>query len=428
MARGRSLAYNAAVDRVGGVLVETYRIERLIAEGSMGSVYEARHLRIPKRFAVKFLRIGLEDNAEAVQRFRREAEVVATLEHPNVVGLYDYNVGADGVPYIVLEYLDGESLSARLERQRKLPLGEALRIVSAVGSALEAAHAHKVIHRDLKPENIMLTGDIVKVVDFGVAKLRGAPELTAVNTIVGTVPYMAPEQLMGNASDPRVDQYALATIAYEMLAGEMAFDGSGSVPDVARRVLTHVPPFIAGVAQAVNEVLFRAMSRQPANRFSSVAMFVNALVSTAQGTSEAALPDAHEPLPPLLGEATYITEAARPADGDEAEDPVAPPPEDIAVKSLAIAGPTIEMPAVQAPEFLRDTPKLMLAVPAPPPEPPRDTPEVAVTVPSITARTNAIRDATDATRLLGLPRARWIFTGALFGLALALAVVFLFLR
>src|SRR3954447_18160102 len=103
----------SAVDRVGGVLVETYRLERLIAEGSMGSVYEARHLRIPKRFAVKFLRIGLQENTEALQRFQREAEVVATLEHPNIVGLFDYNVGEDGVPYIVLEYLDGEHLAER---------------------------------------------------------------------------------------------------------------------------------------------------------------------------------------------------------------------------------------------------------------------------------------------------------------------------
>src|SRR6184192_2266319 len=119
--RGSSRASTmSAVDRVGGVLVETYRLERLIAEGSMGSVYEARHLRIPKRFAVKFLRIDLQDNAEALKRFQREAEVVATLDHPNVVGLFDYNVGDDGVPYLVLEYLDGEHLAARLHRDHHI--------------------------------------------------------------------------------------------------------------------------------------------------------------------------------------------------------------------------------------------------------------------------------------------------------------------
>ena len=257
-----------AVDRVGGVLVETYRLERLIAEGSMGSVYEARHLRIPKRFAVKFLRIGLEENPEALERFRREAEVVAALEHPNIVEVYDYNVADDGSPYIVLEYLDGEHLGARLRRDGKLPLDEALRIVGDVSAALEVAHARDVIHRDLKPENIVLCSDgEVKVVDFGVAKMRGAPELTAVNTIVGTVPYMAPEQLLGGVLDGRVDEYALAVIAYELLSGEMAFDGTGAVADVARRVLTHVPPFLAGVPQAVNEVLFRGMARAADDRF-----------------------------------------------------------------------------------------------------------------------------------------------------------------
>jgi serine/threonine-protein kinase len=422
-----------AVDRVGGVLVETYRIERLIAEGSMGSVYEARHLRIPKRFAVKFLRIGLEDNAEALQRFRREAEVVATLEHPNVVGLYDYNVGQDGVPYIVLEYLDGETLSERLERQHRLPLLETLRIVSAVGSALQAAHAQKIIHRDLKPENIMLSGGMVKVVDFGVAKLRGAPELTAVNTIVGTVPYMAPEQLMGNASDPRVDQYALATIAYEMLAGEMAFDGSGSVADVARRVLTHSPPFVAGVSQAVNEVLFRAMARQPGDRFPSVDAFASALLTAAQTTSEASLPDTQEPLPPLSGEKTRVTMgAAPPGEGDE-EDPIAPPPEAVAVKRDVIGGPTLEMLAVTAPEETTAmtarslaaagtlelggaTPKIMSAVPEPRPTA-RSMAAVGTTVPP-SGRWQVAREA-------WLPRVRWILTGAIVGVTLALVLALL---
>ena len=276
----------------------------------MGSVYEARHLRIPKRFAVKFLRIGLTENAEALERFRREAEVVAGLDHPNVVEIYDYNVTEDGSPYIVLEYLDGNHLGAHLRDAGKIALDDALPILSAVGGALVAAHARNVIHRDLKPENIVLCADgCVKVVDFGVAKLRGAPELTAVNTIVGTVPYMAPEQLMGGVLDARVDQYALAIIAYEMLAGEMAFDGSGAVADVARRVLTHVPPFVAGVPQAVNEVLFRGMARAADERFAQVADFIAAL-DAGRGVKEPSLPVeavAPDELPPLAGEATRIT-------------------------------------------------------------------------------------------------------------------------
>jgi serine/threonine protein kinase len=350
-----------SVDRVGGVLVETYRIERLIAEGSMGSVYEARHVRIPKRFAVKFLRIGLQDNPEALERFRREAEVVAGLDHQNVVEIYDYNVGDDGFPYIVLEYLDGESLATRLGRDGRIGLDETLRIARAVAAGLTVAHARDVIHRDLKPENIVLCADGgVKVVDFGVAKLRGAPELTAVNKILGTVPYMAPEQLMGGVLDARVDQYALAAIAYEMLAGEMAFDGSGSVTDVARRILTHVPPFVAGVPQAVNEVLFRGMARAAGDRFDSVADFERALVDAAAAPREPALAEPSGELPPLAGEATRVTmpslSAAERAAAD-AEDPPAPPPEDRAPSkeprtptlqspTPILGGPTHEMPTV----------------------------------------------------------------------------------
>ena len=316
----------------------------------MGSVYEARHLRIPKRFAVKFLRLGLEENAEALERFRREAEVVAGLDHPNIVEVYDYNVAEDGSPVHRARVPRRRAPGARaFTREGKVALDEALRIVAAVGAALAVAHARNVIHRDLKPENIVLCADgNVKVVDFGVAKLRGAPELTAVNTIVGTVPYMAPEQLMGGVLDGRVDQYALAVIAYEMLAGEMAFDGSGAVADVARRVLTHVPPFVAGVPQAVNEVLFRGMARAADDRFPSVAEFVTALEQAA-ALKEPSLPDGKpdDELPPLAGEATRITvagdAASVPPTTADADDPPAPPPED-AAPSREPRTPTIPSP------------------------------------------------------------------------------------
>src|SRR3954454_24123973 len=168
------------MDRVGRVLVETYRVERLIAEGGMASVYEAAHLRVPKKFAVKFLRPQLATHTEALQRFRREAEIVATLDHPNIVNLVDYNVGDDGLPYIVIEYVDGESLADRQDRVGRFALAEMVRVGSQVAAALDTAHGAGVVHRDLKPENILVRADgVAKVVDFGVAKLRTAPHLTA---------------------------------------------------------------------------------------------------------------------------------------------------------------------------------------------------------------------------------------------------------
>ena len=450
-----------AVDRVGGVLVETYRLERLIAEGSMGSVYEARHLRIPKRFAVKFLRIDLMENAEALKRFQREAEVVAGLDHPNIVEIYDYNVTDDGSPYIVLEYLDGQHLARRLHAGGKLALDEVQRIVSAVGSALSVAHAREVIHRDLKPENIVLCADgNVKVVDFGVAKLRGAPELTAVNTIVGTVPYMAPEQLMGGVLDGRIDQYALAVIAYEMLAGEMAFDGSGAVADVARRVLTHVPPFVAGVPQAVNEVIFRGMSRAADERYASVSEFVTALEQAA-AVKEPSLPDAkpEDELPPLAGEATRVTLAdgsvGEPRAGDsDAEDPPAPPPEDAAPSKEPrtptipsampiLGGPTYEMPAVASNDEATDEraalPSLSTLVvqklsdgstpPSSPMPPALNEPRVTLkTMNAATAPSGWESVAGDPTKSIYAPsRWLWILVGVVAGMAAALVAVY-FLR
>ena len=303
------------VDRIGQVLVETYRIDRLIAEGGMGSVYEAKHLRLPKRFAVKFLNVSLIDNHEAQVRFRREAEIIAALDHPNIVNLLDYNVTEEGVPFIVLEYLDGEHLGKRIGRG-KLSLAETMRVLAPVCSALTAAHALEIVHRDLKPENIVLCkDDVVKVVDFGIAKIRDGQELTGINTILGTIPYMAPEQLFGTAVSIRTDQFALGAIVYEMLTAEMAFGGPASVPEVAARVAHHQPPDVPGVPQAVSAAIFQAMAKDAAARYSSVKEFLAAMHEAALKPDEApvvidggagSVGAIDEGLPELQGEATMI--------------------------------------------------------------------------------------------------------------------------
>jgi serine/threonine-protein kinase len=346
------------VDRVGEVLLQTYRIDRLLGEGGMSQVYEAQHVRVPKKFAVKFLHGQLKTNSEALQRFRREAEVIASLEHPNVVGLIDYNIADDGSPFIVLELVHGQNLGTRLE-SGAVPLFEAFRIAVAVGSALNAAHEKRIIHRDLKPENILLgREDQVKVVDFGVAKLGGAPELTTANEILGTIAYMAPEQLTGLTIDGRVDQYALAAIVYEMLSGRMPFSPEGSVTEQAMRVLHAKPPPIEGVSSAIMAVLDRGMSKDADVRFPSVSQFIDALL---QG--------AHEPAPgelaPLPGEATSISS---PLD-------------------LAPGGPTTapSMPTVTPSEPIPPTPTAPSAAPSLPkaaPKPPTSTPKAKPPTPS----------------------------------------------
>ena len=309
-------------EHIGSVLVETYRIERLIGEGGMGRVYEASHLRLPKRFAVKMLNLSMLGNLEALLRFRREAEIVATLDHPSIVTLLDYNLTEEGVPYVVLEYLDGEHLGKRLGRG-PLSLGEAMRIVVPVAQALHSAHQKDIVHRDLKPENIIiLRNEGVKVVDFGIAKIRGGMELTGVNTILGTVPYMAPEQLVGGKVDARADQFALGAIVFEMLTGEMAF-GAPSVPAAAARVAHHHPPPITGLPDEVNQAIGRALSKRAEERFPSVEAFMKALVEAAsrrEPTSFAELAD-EEGLPPLAGEATAVSRVplAPPRDEGPAE-------------------------------------------------------------------------------------------------------------
>jgi serine/threonine protein kinase len=291
------------MERVGEILVETYRLTRLVASSGMAAVYEAAHLRVPKRFAVKFLRGSLTDQEEALERFRREAEIIAGLDHPNVVQLIDYNVSSDGVPYIILEFLDGETLGDRLKRGT-LSVEETCGVVRGVSAALTAAHARGIIHRDLKPENIMIChNQAIKVLDFGVAKLKAAPELTAANVVLGTVGFMAPEQISGQPVDQRSDQFTLASLTYTMLCGRPAFELT-DVPLLrqAFHIMHHVPPDLVEVSAAVNDVLRRGMAKAAAERFESVAAFADAFERTASGQLD------DDGLAPLSGQATAISE------------------------------------------------------------------------------------------------------------------------
>ena len=214
-----------------------YEILSAIGAGGMGEVYRARDRRLDRTVAVKVLAPNLSGNPEYRQRFEREARTVAALSHPHICPVYD--IGAhDGLDYLVMEYLEGENLAARVAK-RPLPIDEALRYAIQIAEALDQAHRHGVVHRDLKPGNIMLTKAGAKLLDFGLAKVfephAGTPAgLTALPTattpltgqglIVGTLQYMAPEQLEGREADPRTDIFAFGLVLYEMIAGRRAFD------------------------------------------------------------------------------------------------------------------------------------------------------------------------------------------------------------
>jgi serine/threonine-protein kinase len=273
----------------GAVVGETYRIGSLLGRGGMGAVWAAEHLRLPgKRVAVKVLLDPAAAGEEMFQRFRREAEIASRLGHPNIIEVLDFNLLPSGQPYIVLEYLQGETLARRL-RSGRVPLDESLAIARQIGSALQAAHRAGVVHRDLKPDNVFLCvpeEDVptrVKVLDFGISKIRGSGTLaTADSILMGTPQYMSPEQAVGRNSelDARTDLFALGAIVYEMLAGEPAFAG-GSLAQVVYRVV-HVEPaplrsLVPDLPDEVVSSVERALSKSADDRQPDVATFIHEL-------------------------------------------------------------------------------------------------------------------------------------------------------
>ncbi len=310
---------------VGAMLGDAYQITGLLAEGGMGWVYEARHLRLKKRVAVKLMARELAGNPEALARFHREAEVTSRLGHPNLVNVLDFGTTDDGKPYLVMEHLDGEDLERRLQRDKRLPLAAAVAITRQVASALSAAHAEGIVHRDLKPANVYLVkvpgeADFVKVLDFGISKIKaGRTKLTRATAVLGTPEYMAPEQANGLIEDidHHVDQWALACIAWEMLSGYSPFiaDDIGAV--FYRIINTEPHPLSARAPQlpsTIESVLRRALSKQAAARYPSIKEFSRAFESATMGKPVEVSPPPilmnapHTPTAPIAAAPTGVAE------------------------------------------------------------------------------------------------------------------------
>jgi serine/threonine protein kinase len=271
----------AGAGRVGEVLAGKYRIVRLIGEGGMGQVYEAEHATVGRRFAVKFLRPHLVSNEEALARFRREARAAGALESEHIAAVTDFDIAADGAPFLVMEYLEGRSLGQLLAEEGPLPVPRAAGALLQVCRGLEAAHAAGILHRDLKPDNLFVVrradgSERVKVVDFGIAKLMHAADSPPIQTgaAIGTPFYMAPEQARGDKGlDERVDVYALGVILYELLSGEKPHPG-----DCANAVLAHVltksavrlDTLRSGLPARLVELVHRALAFEPRDRPVSV--------------------------------------------------------------------------------------------------------------------------------------------------------------
>ncbi len=288
-----------AID-VGSVIAGTYTIEGLIGKGGMGEVYLASHARLPgKKVAIKILHPDIAD-AEALARFRREAEIASRLGHPNIVEVHDWNQLEDGTPYLVLELLQGEALSDRL-RHGPIPLDDVYVIVRQVGSALAAAHREGIIHRDLKPQNIFVAPNDdgsslkAKVLDFGISKIRGSNTVkTQESSLLGTPQYMAPEQATGQHSsiDGRTDVFALGAVVFEMIAGTPAFRGE-TIPEVVFKVVYEPAPALDTIMPDtpphVVAAVARALAKKPDERWPDIAAFVEALTRSPLTTTRRAV-------------------------------------------------------------------------------------------------------------------------------------------
>lgn len=307
----------------GSVLDGKYRIDRLIGQGGMGAVYEARHLGTDRPVAVKVLLPDLVRNNEAIERFRREARAAGRLRHPNVVDVTDFGIATvekNDVAYLVMEYLEGLSLRDAIDRRGFLPLDVVVDIAEQIAAALDEAHAAGIVHRDLKPDNVWLVHDgrggfAVRVLDFGIARLgqEGAPpaaeavlpeaeiagdvtavlsasdvdadattdRLTTAGTLIGTPLYMSPEQCRGADVDSTTDIYSLGVVVYESLSGRRPF--TGTLREVMRGHLKETPPPLAGVQPGVASVVTRALEKTPADRFRTASAFAGSLRAASEG-------------------------------------------------------------------------------------------------------------------------------------------------
>jgi serine/threonine-protein kinase len=327
----------APSQRVGLVLADRYRLERLLGEGAMGAVYLAEHVHMRKRFALKLLHGHATSSPELVARFEREAIAAGHLSHPNIAAASDFGQLPDGAFFLVLEYVDGRSLRDELDAEGALHPRRALGVARQIVSALGAAHAKGIVHRDVKPENVMLVvrgrsgptstpfpgapsidDPLVKVLDFGIAKLdanatlgadstAGGTPLTRAGAIYGTPQYMAPEQAAGGEIDHRADFYAVGSVLYEMITGRPPFEGE-AMEIIAQMLIDAPAPLSSAVAPAlvspalralVDELLAKDRVARPANaadvlsRLDAISAEMNAEMSAVRP-----LPPPPPPPPP----------------------------------------------------------------------------------------------------------------------------------
>jgi len=282
-----------ASDLVGTVVANRYHVLRKLGAGGMGEVYLAEHLRMKRKSAVKVMHATMTGDADAVGRFHREASNACQIDHPNVAAIYDFGESDDGMIYLAMEYVEGESLAHLIATRGAVPLPRAADITRQVAEGLDAAHRLGIVHRDLKPDNILVGAhhdgrDRVKVVDFGISKAaRGEGQtVTQSGNVVGTPAYMSPEQISGQQVDHRSDVYSLGIVAFNTLTGELPFQSPSAQAAMLMRLsqpsrrLEEARPDLTwpGSLQAA---LDRAMDTDVGRRFQSASEFASAVLASA---------------------------------------------------------------------------------------------------------------------------------------------------
>lgn len=283
----------------GQILDGRYRIEGVVGQGGMGKVYRAMHIHIDTPVAIKVLNQALVSNQSAIERFRREAKAAGRIHHPNAVQVKDFGVAEDNTVYLVMELVEGKSLRDLIRDEKPLAVGRAVNLLEQICSAVEAAHESGVIHRDLKPDNIIVRNngavEEVKVLDFGIAKLKqregleaNLVTLTEAGSIVGTPTYMSPEQCHGLELDVYSDIYSLGVITYEMLCGQFPFDGETAAEIITKHLRDEPSPLRSlrpELPAALDHVVLRALSKDPSRRQRAAKEFSQELMDALKGQS-----------------------------------------------------------------------------------------------------------------------------------------------
>ena len=292
---------------IGTVLSGRYRLEAKLGSGGMSTVYLARDETLDRPVAVKVMHREMSEQADQLERFRQEARAVAKLSHPNVVSVID--AGEDGGhPYIVFEYVEGETLKQRIARIGALDIQEAIAYAIEIARGLSIAHARNMVHRDIKPQNVLIDDEgRAKLTDFGISRQLEQDGMTATGRVLGTTDYVAPEQAMGQAVDPRSDIYSLGVVLYEMLIGQVPFHADSQVGVAMKHVNEELPDVQRRrpeVSAAVALVVERSTAKDPAERYQDVGEMIDDLETALE--VEAARAGS------TTGEATSVLDAVPP--------------------------------------------------------------------------------------------------------------------